>query len=184
MQPEQQDNDVTRFKAAAMREQVNQVNEEWKDTLVVAKQMKDGLTKTLEQIDKAFRSTMLMYQVSFYLGVALVIVATVAAFALKNPLLPAVFGSLGTLDVLAFFLKNPQEKLQCSRADLAQLQAALYNWFMDSVSQRTVIASIWENLPVGAEAVELYEKVAGILLTNTEKTLDLIQKYCEPKERA
>jgi hypothetical protein len=153
--------------------------QERNDTLEVVQKMKVGLNQTLNQIDRAFRSTMFMYKVLFYLGVALVIVATVSAFTLQGSpsKLPAIFGSLGTLDMLIFFLKDPQEKIQSSRADLAQLQAALYSWFMDSTNQRTVLGSIMQEKPFD---VELFDRVSKIIANSTATTLDLIQTYCEP----
>ena len=144
-------------------------------TLAVATEMKNGLKSTLEQIDSAFRSTMLMYQICFYLGVLLVVVAVVVALLGQGNLLAATFGSLGVLDVLLFFLAKPQEKLQSSRANLAQLQAALYNWFMDSVNQNTLLSLLHQR---GA-SVEEMQKVLDSLMRHTDRTLEMMQKYCK-----
>jgi len=146
-------------------------------TLEVAKEMKEGLKRTLEQIDRAYRSTMLMYQISFYLGVLLILVAVGTALFGREPLLSAVFGTLGTVDLLAFFLVKPQERLQASRSNLAQVQAALYNWFMDSVNLNTLMSKYDQigDLP-GAAAI------SETLLQHTDKTLEMLQKYCKLSE--
>ncbi|MCC6297541.1 MAG: hypothetical protein IT469_12625 [Pseudomonadales bacterium] len=144
------------------------------DTLAVAKQMKLGLQKTLEQIDKAYRSTMLMYQITFYLGVALIVAATGIAIVGQAPLLPAIFGTLGMADILAFFLFKPQERLQASRSSLAQVQAALYNWFMDSVNLNSMMALYGQSRDYAGA-----ERMSKSLLSHTEKTLDMLQKYCK-----
>lgn len=147
------------------------------DTLAVAKQMKLGLQATLEQIDRAYRSTMLMYQTTFYLGVILVLASVVAAFVGREGLLSAIFGSLGIMDLLAFFLFKPQERLQASRASLAQVQAALFNWFMDSVNLNTLMGVMGQSNDYSGA-----QKVSESLLAHTEKTLEMLQKYCKLSE--
>ncbi len=42
------------------------------------------------------------------------------------------FGTAGTVDIVAFFLKDPPLLLQQNRADLAKLKAAYYGWFLDT----------------------------------------------------
>jgi hypothetical protein len=170
------------FSGAVSQQEANQrvleqVTEAQKDTLAVAKQMKMGLQRTLEQIDSAYRSTMLMYQITFYLGVVLIVVAVGATLFGREPLLPAVFGTLGIIDLLAFFLFKPQERLQASRSSLAQVQAALYNWFMDSVNLNTLMGALGQAKEFG-EA----QKVSEALLAHTEKTLEMLQKYCKLTE--
>ncbi|MBX9902350.1 MAG: hypothetical protein K2Y28_16360 [Burkholderiaceae bacterium] len=151
-----------------------ELEKQQKGTLDVATEMKQGLKRTLDQIDKAYRSTMLMYQISFYLGVALIIVAVGVALMGRDALLPAVFGGLGMADILAFFLLKPQERLQASRASLAQVQTALYNWYIDSVNLNTLMSQHHMNgdLPSAAALSET-------LFSHTDKTLEMLQKYCK-----
>lgn len=143
-------------------------------TLAVATEMKTGLKRTLEQIDHAFRATMLMYQITFYLGVLLIVAAVVAAFSFREPLLPSVFGALGIIDILTFFLTKPQERLQSSRANLAQIQAALYNWFIDSINLNTLMATLQQE-----GKVDQTPAISETLMAHTEKTLEMLQKYCK-----
>lgn len=151
-----------------------ELEKQQKGTLDVATEMKQGLKRTLDQIDKAYRSTMLMYQISFYLGVVLIIVAVGVALMGRDALLPAVFGGLGMADILAFFLLKPQERLQASRASLAQVQTALYNWYIDSVNLNTLMSQHHMNgdLPSAAALSET-------LFSHTDKTLEMLQKYCK-----
>jgi hypothetical protein len=154
------------------------MQEQFFGTLEVAKEMKEGLKRTLEQIDSAYRSTMLMYQISFYMGVLLVVAAVVVAFMDREPLLSSVFGALGMIDLLAFFLLKPQERLQSSRASLAQIQAALYNWFIDSVNLNTMMTKY--------DQLGDLNSVAGVsesLMNHTDKTLEMLQKYCKLAEK-
>jgi hypothetical protein len=120
---------------------------------------------------------MLMYQISFYLGVLLIVVAVGVALLGREPLLPAVFGALGTADILAFFLLKPQERLQASRASLAQVQAALYNWFMDSVNLNTLMSKFDQKGDLSSAAA-----VSESLMQHTDKTLEMLQKYCKLTE--
>lgn len=109
-----------------LQDDIRKLRDQVDGTLAIASEMKHGLKRTLEQIDLAFKSTMIMYQVSFYLGVCLVVTAVLVALMSQNALLSAIFGGAGALDILAFFLMKPQGGLQSSRANLAQLQAAMY----------------------------------------------------------
>lgn len=155
---------------------VRAIGEQSQATMDVASELKSSLRKTLDQIDRAYRSTMLMYQISFYLGVALILVAVVMAVTSKEALLPIVFGTLGTLDILTFFLVKPQEQLQNSRASLAQLQAGLYNWFMDSFNQHTFLGLLQQQGKIDAASMQ---QVSQALMSNTNQTLDMLQKYCK-----
>lgn len=147
-----------------------------KETLAVASDLKTGLRKTLDQIDSAYRSTMLMYQVSFYLGILLIVAAVALAVTSKESLLPIVFGTLGTLDILTFFLVKPQEQLQSSRASLAQLQAGMYNWFVDSFNQNSFLGELQRQKKLDAASMQ---QISQALMSNTNQTLDMLQKYCK-----
>lgn len=150
------------------------LEEQFFGTLEVATEMKEGLKRTIAQIDQAYRSTMLMYQISFYLGVLLILVAVGTALLGKESLLSSIFGTLGTADVIAFFLLKPQERLQASRASLAQVQAALYNWFIDSVNLNTLMNGFAKKEDFANAAV-----MSESLMLHTDKTLEMLQKYCK-----
>ena len=150
------------------KEQFVKLQKQSDETLGVASEMKHGLNATLSQIQTAFTRTMIMYQISFYLGVILIIAAVASAFLLKETLISAVFGSLGVIDILTFFLAKPQEQLESSRASLAQMQAALYNWFMDSANQITYLGQHFD--------METMRSVSESLIAHTEKTLEMLQK--------
>jgi hypothetical protein len=152
---------------------LTEMQKQSKETLAVATGMKDGLGKTIVQIDGAFKSTITMYKISFYIGVILIILAVAGAFVLKETVLSITFGSLGMLDILTFFLARPQEKLQSSRASLAQMQAALYNWFIDLINQNTYLMSASQGNTLDLATVQ---SVSESLIAHTDKTLDMLQK--------
>jgi hypothetical protein len=145
------------------------------ETMAVMSTMKDGLGKTIHQIDSAFSQTMWMYAISFYLGVALIIAAIVSALYGKQ-LLPMVLGGLGTANTLAFFFTKPPERLQSSRASLAQLQCALLNWFNDFFNQNALMSQ----LSSGAKLdLAPYKALSETLMNHTEDMMSMLQKYCK-----
>ncbi len=146
------------------------------ETLSVASDMKTGLRRTVEQIDKAFRSTMLMYKVSFYMGAALIVVAVGFALITRDSFLPLVFGGLGIADFIAFFVTKPPQDLQNSRASLAQLQAAFFNWFTDAFNQNTYMSLLQQRNQLDFPTMQ---KMSETLLDHTDKTMEMLQKYCK-----
>lgn len=97
-----------------------------KTTLETADKFKSGLRDTIEQMQDGYSSVMNMYEMSFYLGIILIVSSLFLAILKGESLLPIVFGVLGIADVIAFFIVEPPQKLQDSRANLAQLQAAYF----------------------------------------------------------
>jgi uncharacterized protein (UPF0210 family) len=165
----QQPSELDEWFSSEIKKQLNQ-------TLDVGTEMKLGLKRTVEQIDKAYRSTMLMYKVSFYLGVLLVLVAVAFAIFVQKPFLPLVFCGLGVGDFIAFFITKPPVGLQNSRANLTQLLTVLFNWFTDSVNQNTLMQQLYAQ---GKLDMQSMEKLSETLMKHTEKTMELIQKFCE-----
>ena len=72
-----------------------------------------------------------MYKITFAVGVILIGAAFVSAYATGGSIVTVLFGSAGTLNLVAFFLKDPPLNLQQNRAELAKLKAAYYGWFLD-----------------------------------------------------
>jgi hypothetical protein len=118
---------------------------------------------------------MVMYTVAFYLGIALVLSAIAMAFVKDKPLLPIVFGGLGMADLIAYFITKPPQELQFSRARLAQLQAAFFNWFIDYTNWNGVLRTSTEE---GRADLQFFKTVSSILMEHTEKTMSLIDTYC------
>src|SRR5262249_28623357 len=118
---------------------------------------------------------MTMYEVAFYLGVVLILAAVVMAFLDNKSLLPIVFGSLGITDMIAYFITKPPQDLQFSRARLAQLQAAFFNWFIDYTNWNGVLMTWTQE---GKAELQSVKAVSSILMEHTEKTMALIDTYC------
>ncbi|HEX9090710.1 MAG TPA: hypothetical protein VF831_04440 [Anaerolineales bacterium] len=137
-----------------------------------------GLCETIAQIENGFHLTSIMYNVAFYLGVGLIVFSMIYAVATKGSLLSLAFGGFGILDIIMFFITKPPQDLQSSRADLAQLQLAYYNWFLDNYGWNWYVGSLWD---WGRDDFirDRMKEASAILLSNTDKTMALIEKYCE-----
>ncbi|MGA9670211.1 MAG: hypothetical protein WBQ94_13445 [Terracidiphilus sp.] len=166
LEPESRDN-VTRVVAVILRAEdsaYKAFQEQHDTTLQTADSFKSGLRDTVKQIERGFRSTMMMYTVAFYLGVGMILAAVAMAFVQQKSLLPIVFGGLGIADVIAYFITKPPQDLQFSRARLAQLQAAFFNWFIDYTNWNGVLMTWTQN---GRADFQSLKAVSAILMEHT-----------------
>lgn len=136
---------------------------------------RQGLSKANHQTIRGFNATMIMYQVSFYLGVALIIVAMVFAFVVKSSLFAIVFGSIGTLDLLTFFIAKPPLSLQESRSEQAKLNAAFYSWFLDLYNWNSFYLQYSQKGEI--INLETMKAVSDAQIINTEKLMSLISRH-------
>ncbi len=71
----------------------------------------------------------------FGIGISLLVLAVVfAIISASNPIFTIVFGGVGVIDILSFFLKDPPKSIQTSRANLTKLEAAYYYWLVDATN--------------------------------------------------
>lgn len=143
-----------------------------RSTELTSDSFKNGLINSLDQIKRGFNTAMVMYTVAFYVGILLILAALVFAWFKGESLLPVAFAGLGVADLIAYFITKPPLDLQKSRANLAQLQTAYYNWFIDLFNWNSIINS-------GEEMIHLYKKVSDMMMRNTERTMKMIEDYCE-----
>jgi len=154
---------------------------QYKETLKVNSSYREGLSKTNEQTIRGFKQTMIMYNVSFYIGIALIVAAVVAAFVIKSSLFTIVFGSIGTLDLLTFFIANPPLRLQESRAEQAKLNAAFYSWFLDLYNWN----SFYVQYSQKGELInlEIMKQVSDSQIKNTRKLMEIISRHIDTKAK-
>lgn len=143
-----------------------------RSTELTSDSFKNGLINSLDQIKKGFNTAMIMYTVAFYVGILLILAAVVFAWFKGESLLPIAFAGLGVADLIAYFITKPPLDLQKSRANLAQLQTAYYNWFIDLFNWNSIVNS-------GEEMIHMYRKVSDMMMRNTERTMKMIEDYCE-----
>lgn len=152
--------------------------------------LRGGLRETIQQMLDGYQRTMLMYTVSFYMGIVLIVAAVIFAFLESEPLLPIVFAGLGTADIIGYFISNPPLKLQQSRADLAQLQAAYFIWYHEfriwDAYLNTEYRRYQSRLPIEPQAAaadynRILLQVSDVLMSSTIKMLGVIEKFVEGK---
>ncbi len=80
--------------------------------------------------------------------------------------------------VIAFFITQTPQQLQRSRSDLAQLQAAYFNWFGDIYNWNSVLALVGQSGNL-QDILKVMKEVSATMLENTATTMKLIEDYCE-----
>jgi hypothetical protein len=142
--------EVVKAQAGAFRAQAEAIDAQGKalgETLRVFEDLKKALSSNVNKTTSAFDQTMWMYMVSFYTGVGLVVTAIVFAALGKQPeLIPELFGGLGTASTIAFFFTKPPERLQSSRASLAQMQCAMLSWYTDFYNDQVILQQMGPKL--------------------------------------
>lgn len=149
--------------------------------------LRAGLQATITQMLIGYSRTMLMYSISFYIGIGLIIAAVVFAFLESEPLLPIVFAGLGTVDIIGYFVVGPPQRIQESRANLAQLQAAYFIWYQDFRHWGSYLNNEFtkyqNNLVNAADYHATLDSVSRILMKNTIQILNIIEVYVERGDR-
>jgi hypothetical protein len=143
-----------------------------KNVKKVIESYQHSLAKTNRETVTGFSSTMIMYQVSFYTGIAMIVAAIVFAFIIKSSLFSIVFGSIGTLDLLTFFIANPPMRLQESRSEHTKLNAAFYSWFVDLYNWNAYFLQYsqkGQDIPF-----EIMKQVSDAQINNTRQLMDII----------
>jgi hypothetical protein len=172
--------DLAKIQLHQQVEMASQGTKGFVETMDVAKSMRDGLKKTIKQIDDAFNYTMWMYIISFGIGLALIVAAIWFARLGRDHLLTTiVLGGLGTASTLTFFFTKPPERLQSSRASLAQLQIALLAWFNDFYNQNLLLGQLnFLQLQSGKLDETQLTKISQTIIDHTETMMTLLHDYC------
>jgi hypothetical protein len=92
-------------------------------------ELRKRILKVIDEIDKGFERSMLMYTITFYVGIGVIIYSIVSTITFGQNTFNLVFGAVGVLDVISFLVFKPTEDLQKSRGNLAQLISAFLAWY-------------------------------------------------------
>ena len=143
---------------------------------------KKGLTTALEEAESGYRITKMMYITLFVLGVTVFVVGVVAGLLGLGTTLSTTIGVLGGAATLATLLFKQQKALESSRADLMQLEIAVFSWLDNCVRLSTSLQMLSQN---GTKmTAELLENMWQQSHRATADVLDLIQTYCEDRPAA
>jgi hypothetical protein len=143
--------------------------------------LQKGLVDVVKQIDEGYKRVMTMYTVAFYLGIFMVLVSVFASLALRSDASVLILGGMGMADIIASLVFQPAQSLQNSRSDLAQLQAAFFNWINDVNNWDAYLRLLDEeaNSNKHPPAFDKMREVSDILVHNTERMMYLVERYCE-----
>ena len=144
-------------------------------------ELQKRLREVIEQIDKGYRRVMDMYTVAFYLGIFLVLMSVFSSLFLRQDMSTLILGGLGMADIIAALIFQPARDLQNSRGNLAQLQAAFFNWINDVYNWNRYLIHV-DDEAASSERAPVFERVrevSDILVHNTERMMRLVEYYCE-----
>jgi len=173
------------------REIQNRQAEEMQEHYDVVSELRNGLNKTIRQMLEGYQKTMVMYTVSFYIGVFLILIAVIIGIIDGTSIISIAFAGFGTVDIVTHFISNPPLKLQKSRADLAQLQAAYFTWYQDYRHWASYLTDEYYmrykaglvNPELAQKASADYkktlQKVSDVMLENTKRILAVIEEFVE-----
>ncbi|MFN8253433.1 MAG: hypothetical protein U0V75_16305 [Ferruginibacter sp.] len=180
----------------SLSSQVALGQESLNNTMALANRFKDSIKTSLDQIETGYKGAMWMYWIAFITGVVMILTSIVFAFVKEKNLLSIVFGGLGTLDLLVFFLVKPPLELQNSRIGFARLEAAFTNWFIDLTNLNSVLlamnntyfTSTGPNTPpvIKREDFDQFYKISKELsmqsIENTQRTLAMMGTIVREEE--
>jgi hypothetical protein len=93
------------------------------------------IDQSINAMKRAYTLMLIMHNVMFYLGVALIVIGTINAFAGKT-ISGIVLGGIGLADLIFFLIKEPIEGVHESIGNLMQLRAAYNSYFAQNPSRR------------------------------------------------
>lgn len=140
-------------------------------------QLHGRILATLDDIDNGFKKVMIMYLITFYLGIGLIVLSCLFSILSAGREITLLSGGLGLADVVAFLIFKPAESLQRSRGSLAQLISAFLTWYLDSKNCMQVYK---KEMSGNADSIDLYDRVSRRNVLNTIYLMQAIQQMNEP----
>jgi|LGVF01.1.fsa_nt_gb hypothetical protein len=147
--------------------------------------LQEGLVEVVKQIDRGYERVMQMYTVAFYIGVIMVLMSVFASLVLHSDTSALILGGLGMADIIASLIYQPAQELQNSRGNLAQLQAAFFNWINDIYNWNRYLRLMDEEATSDKRPPSFNNvcEVSDKMVHNTERMMEMIEKYCETPEK-
>lgn len=132
------------------------------------------LDNSVEDARRAFRNLRFLSNATFATGLLLFVVSAVSGLILQRETFSLVFGGLGTVAILAFFLTKPKEEIQTALSNLLQAEVI----FLDFYDQ----LHFWA--PYATEGDFEQRKKASLALNEaTSFALQAFQQYIEPNKK-
>ena len=142
---------------------------------------KTGMQNALNEAESGYRITKWMYVTLFALGIALVVIAVITGLLGRGDTWSTALGIAGGAGTVVTLLFGQQKALESSRADLMQLEIAVFSWLDNIVRLNAAIPMIVQSTGLNAALLqELWTQSHRA----TADVLELVQKYCEPRATA
>ncbi len=138
--------------------------------------IKSSLQNVVKDATRAYNYIMIMYIITFVLGIFLVVVSVYFATQGKT-ILAIAFGAVGFLDLVGTFFFKPPIEIQNSRSNLTQLMIIITNWFAELMNMNTYIAQKSENMNL-----DEMKDISNTLNESTKKMVALIEEYSEMRK--
>lgn len=130
------------------------------------------INQSINAMKRAYNLMLIMHNVMFYLGVALIFIGIISAFGGKE-IAGIVLGGIGLANLMIFLIKEPIEGIHESIGNLMQIRSA-YNSYFAQLEQW----QLYYDSQHDEEHLEKKREIAKLIHQYTEATLVLIQDYC------
>jgi len=152
------------------------------DSLDTVNRLKEEVHNAVKKTDAGFDNASRMYLVTFIFGILLIIAAFISAIFNSN--IPTVlFGSAGTVQLVAFFFKNPPLMLQQNRAQLAKLKAAYYGWFLNTENWVQLIYDLSVRGDKAKLKVDQMKTISDGIADSTQKFMSVFPTEYPPEDK-
>jgi hypothetical protein len=168
--------DMMQMNRQVMMDQMEITKQQGQTTRDTVDRFKLGMQNALAEAESGYRITKWMYVTLFVLGIALVVTAVISGFIGQDAKWSTIIGLIGGAGTVAALLFGQQKALESSRADLMQLQIAVFSWLDNLVRLNTGVTMIVQS---GAVTPALLQEVWQQSHRATAEVLELVQIYCE-----
>ncbi|MEO7412851.1 MAG: hypothetical protein ABIZ81_05795 [Opitutaceae bacterium] len=161
--------------------QMGLMREQAKSTHEIIERFKKGMRNALEEAEMGYRVTKWMYIILFALGIIVFVTGGIMGLLGRGDAWSVTLGIVGGAATLTTLLFGQQKALESSRADLMQLEIAVFSWLDNSVRLSTSVQSL--TIKTGM-TTELLQELWKQSHRATADVLDLVQTYCEARPSA
>ena len=145
-------------------------------------ELQQGLVGVIKQIAQSYWYVMWMSNVTFILGVVLILMSAISSLALQQDTASYLMGGLGLAGIVGSLVFRPSQDLQNSRANLAQLQTVFINWIngihnWNCYWELVMSQNRGSNQP--PPPLEEVRRISDTLTNNARQMMELIEEYCE-----
>jgi len=136
-------------------------------------QAEDIIKDVMQSSRLAYRTTLLLHNITFYLGIA-IIIAAVYASMVGLDLFSLAFGGIGFSTIAALFLRKPVAGVHRSIGTIIQLEV-IYSNFIKQLGFWGIYVFAFQD----KKKINALEQIRE----GTRINIELVKKYCKPKPK-